>query len=78
MSTAQILRAIHELPPNEQWDLLARLGVKPKRTTVKPKAGSQPKRAAFAWSDLHEWQQRTFGGRQRPNPVLADREEAPF
>lgn len=79
MSTAQILRAIHALTPNERWNLLARLGVKAKRTTAKPKAGPQPRRAdAFEWSELHEWRQRTFGGRQRPNPVLADRDEAPF
>ena len=78
MSTAQILRAIHALPPSEQWSLLARFGVKPKKATAKPKVVSQSGRTSFDWSELHEGRQCTFGKRQLPNPVLADRDEAPF
>ncbi len=78
MSTAQILRAIHALPESEQWNLFARLGVKPKKAAARPRAAQQGSRTAFAWTDLHDWRQRTFGGRELPNPVLTDRDEAPF
>ena len=78
MSTVQILRAIHALPESEQWNLFARLGVKPKKAAARPRAAQQGTRSAFAWTDLHAWRQRTFGGRELPNPVLMDRDEAPF
>ena len=42
------------------------------------RAAQQGSRTAFAWTDLHDWRQRTFGGRELPNPVLTDRDEAPF
>jgi hypothetical protein len=84
MSAAQILRALHALPLNKQWQIFARLGLKPtassaktKRARATSKTGEKPV-GNFAWNDLHDWRQRTYGKRQRPNPVLADRDEAPF
>ncbi len=83
MSAAQILRALHALPLNKQWQIFARLGLKPRTTAstktkrVRAKIGAKPS-SNFVWNDLHDWRQRTYGKRQRPNPVLADRDEAPF
>lgn len=82
MSAAQILRALHALPLKEQWKIFARLGLKLRETSSKParvssKAGTKPA-GGFAWNELHEWRQRTYGKLQRPNPVLAERDEAPF
>ena len=88
MSAAQILRALralHALPLNKQWQIFARLGFKPritsstrtKRSRTSSKAGAKTT-GNFAWIDLHDWRQRIYGKRQRPNPVLAERDEAPF
>ncbi len=67
MSTAQILRAIHSLPESAQWHLFTQLGVTPKKTVPRPKEKAARKSAAFSWSDLHEFRQRTFGKRVLTN-----------
>jgi hypothetical protein len=77
MSSAELISKLKALPARERERVIRAVLVGPKSGTGKHVGKLTPTRKA-KWPDLSEMKRKVYGGREVPNMVLLEREEARY